>query len=168
MSNSIEKLIALLKADASGEELAGLLNELLVDDRKKDVLLVKLDEIRKEMSTMNSDVKLTKSEEAVRSIVLGNKKPLTAQEVAAKVGDEFRSLKHVNHASVVLNSLVSKGAIGKFKLGHTYYFTSPKEAVNELLKRRDETPDESDWSEIARETGMPLATVRDAIKELLV
>lgn len=168
MSNSIEKLIALLKADTSGEELAGLINELLVDDRKRDVLLVKLDEIRKEMSTLSSDVKLTKSEEMVKGIVLSNKKPLTAQEVAAKVGDEFRSLKHVNHASVVLNSLVNKGAIGKFKLGHNYYFTSPKEAVNEQLKRRGETPHESDWAEIARETGMPLATVRDAIKELLV
>ncbi len=46
------------------------------------------------------------------------------------------------------------------------YFTNPKEAVNEQLKRRGETPHESDWTEIAKETGMPLATVRDAIKEL--
>lgn len=167
MTDSIEKLVALLKADASGEELAGLLNELLVDDRKRDVLLVKLDEIRKEMSTLRSDVKLTKSEEIVRSLVLGSKKPLTSQDVASSVGDAFRSLKHVNHASVVLNSLVSKGVVGRFKLGHNYYFTSPKEAVNEQLKRRGETPHESDWAEIARETRMPLATVRDAIEELL-
>lgn len=168
MSNSIERLIALLKADASGEELAGLLNELLVDDRKRDILLVKLDEILQEMSTLNSDVKLTKSEEIVRSLVMGNKKPLTIQEIADSVGDEFRSLKHVNRASVILNSLLSKGIIGRFKLGYNYYFTNPKEAVNEQLKRRGETPQDSDWTEIARDTGMPLATVRDAIKELLL
>jgi hypothetical protein len=167
VTDSIEKLIALLKTDSSGEQLAGLLNELLVDDRKKEVLLVKLDEIRKEMATLRSDVKLTKSEEIVRSLVLGSKKPLTTQEVADGVGNEFRSLKHANRASVILNSLISKGLIGRFKLGYNYYFTSPKEAVNEQLKRRGETPEESDWTEIARETGMPLATVRDAIKELV-
>lgn len=166
MTNSIEKLIALLKADSSGEELAGLLNELLVDDRKKEVLLVKLDEIRKEMDTLRSDVKLTKSEEVIRSLVLGSKKPLTTQEVADSVSDEFRSLKHATRASAVLNLLINKGLIGRFKLGYNYYFTSPKEAVSEQLKRRDETPENSDWTEISKETGMPLTAVRDAIKEL--
>ncbi len=104
MSNNIEKLQLLLKADLSGEELAGLLNELLVDDRKKEVLLVKLNEIRKEMSTLRSDLKLTKQEEVLKSIVLKSKKPLTAQDLANSVSDEFRSLKYVNHASVVLTS----------------------------------------------------------------
>jgi Fe2+ or Zn2+ uptake regulation protein len=166
LSNSIDRLIALLKADTLGEDLANLLNELLVDDRKRDVLLVKLDEVRKEMSTMRSELKFTKSEEVLRSIVLNSKKPLSAQDVASSVGDEFRSLKYVNRTSVVLNSLVGKGAIGRFKLGYNYYFTSPKEAINEQLKKRGETPDDSDWAEIAKETGMPLGTVRDAIKEL--
>ncbi len=166
MSN-IEKLIALLKIDEAGEEFASLLNELLIDARRRNVLLVKLNEIRKEMSTLGREIKISKSEEVLRSIVLGVKKPLTAQEVAAQVVSEYRSLKHATHASAVLNSLVSKGILGKFKLGYNYYFTSPKEAVNEQLKRRAETPGECSPGEIAEETGMPLAIVLDAIEELL-
>lgn len=167
MNNNIEKLRALLKMDEAGEELAGLLNELLIDARKKNVLLIKLNEIRKEMYTLSREVKLTKSEEILRSIVLGVRKPLTAQEIASKVGGELRSLKHTTHASVVLNSLVSKGILGKFKLRYNYYYTSPKEAINEQLKRRGETPEECSPAEIAEETGMPLAVVLDAIEELL-
>ncbi|MFC1976930.1 hypothetical protein ACFLWS_01485 [Chloroflexota bacterium] len=166
-SNNVETLRALLQMDEAGEELASLLNELLIDSTKRNVLLVKLNEMRKEMSTLGLEVRLTRSEEAIRSIVLGSRKPLTAQEVAAKVGDEFRSLKHTTHASTVLNSLASKGITGKFKLGHNYYFTSPKEAVSEQLKRRAESPQECSPAEIAEETGMPLAVVLDAIEGLL-
>ncbi len=83
------------------------------------------------------------------------------------MGDEFQSLKHVSHASVVLNSLVGKGVLGKFKFGYNYHFTSPKEAVNEQLKRRDEIPQDCSPAEIAKETAMPLAVVLDAIEELL-
>ncbi|MBA7648404.1 hypothetical protein ES703_56190 [subsurface metagenome] len=166
MSN-IEKLNGLLRIDEAGEELASLLNELLIDARKRNVLLVKLNEIRKEMSTLSLEIKLTRSEEMVRGIVLGGRKPLTAQEVAGRVGEQYRSLKHTTHASVVLNSLVSKGILGKFKLGYNYYFTSPREAVSEQLKRRDETPEECSPAEIAEETAMPLAVVLDAIEELL-
>ena len=165
MSN-IDKLNALLRMDEAGEELASLLNELLIDTRRRNVLLVKLNEIRKEMSTLR-EVRLTRAEEMLRSIVLGARKPLTAREITAKVGDEFRSLKHTSHASVVLNSLVGKGILGKFKFGYNYHFTSPKEAVNEQLKRRDEIPQECSPAEIAKETGMPLAVVLDAIEELL-
>jgi len=68
---------------------------------------------------------------------------------------------------VVLNSLVGKGVLGKFKFEYNYHFTSTKEAVNEQLKRRDETPQECSPAEIAEETRMPLAVVLDAIEELL-
>ncbi|MBA7546195.1 hypothetical protein ES705_38578 [subsurface metagenome] len=165
MSN-IDKLNALLRTDEAGEELASLLSELLFDTRRRNVLLVKLNEIRTQMSTLR-EVRLTRAEEMLRSIVLGARKPPTVQEITAKVGDEFQSLKHVSHASVVLNSLVSKGVLGKFKFGYNYHFTSPKEAVNEQLKRRDEIPQECSPAEIAKETAMPLAVVLDAIEELL-
>ncbi len=165
MSN-IDKLNALLRTDEAGEELASLLSELLFDTRRRNVLLVKLNEIRKEISTLR-EARLTRAEEMLRNIALGARKPLTAQEITAKVGDEFRSLKHTSHASVVLNSLVGKGILGKFKFGYNYQFTSPKEAVNEQLKRRDEIPQECSPAEIAEETGMPLPVVLDAIEELL-
>ena len=167
MDNDIERLKALLKTDEAGEEIVRILNEFLVDSRKRNVLLLKLNEIRKEMSKLSLEVKLTRSEEVLRGIVLGAKKPLTSQEVSAQVGNEFRSLKHVSHASTVLNSLVSKGVLGKFKFGHNYYFTSPRETVNEQLKRRGETPQECSPAEIAEETGMPLAIVLDAVEELM-
>ena len=167
MDNDIEKLKTLLKTDEAGEEIVRILNEFLVDSRKRNVLLIKLNEIRKEMSKLSLEVKLTRSEEVLRSIVLRAKKPLAAQEVSAQVGNEFRSLKHVSHASTVLNSLVSKGVVGKFKFGYNYYFSNSKEAVNEQLKRREETPQECSPAEIAEETGMPLAVVLDAIEELM-
>ena len=166
MSN-IDKLNALLRTDEAGEELASLLSELLFDTRRRNVLLIKLHEIQKEMSKLSLEVSLTRAEEMLRSIVLGARKPPTVQEITAKVGDEFQSLKHVSHASVVLNSLVGKGVLGKFKFGYNYHFTSPKEAVNEQLKRRDEIPQDCSPAEIAKETAMPLAVVLDAIEELL-
>ena len=164
---SIDKLSALLGLDEEGEELAGTLNEFLIDPRKRNVLLIKLQEMRKEMSKLSLEVKLSKSEQAVRSLVLDERKPLTAQEVADKIADKHRSLKHTTHASAILNSLVGKGILGKFKLGYNYYFTNPREAVVEQLKRRGEVPDECSPAEIAEDTGMPLAVVLDAIEELL-
>lgn len=164
---SIEKLKALLALDEQGEELASIINEFLIDPSKRDVLLIRLQEIRKEMSTLKSDIKLAKSEQAVRSLVLGSKKPLTAQEIASLMSEEYRSLKHTSHASSVANALVEKGILGKFKFGHNAYFTSPLEAVRQSLKRRDEMPDECSPAEIASEIGMPLAVVLDAIGELL-
>ena len=165
--SSVDKLKALLGMDEHGEKIADLLNELLIDPKKRNVLVVKLHEMKKEMSKLSLEIKLSKSEQAVRSLVLGERKPLTVQEVADKIGDEHRSLKHTTHASAMLNSLVGKGLLGRFKLGYNYYFTSPKESVVEQLKRRGETPDECSPAEIAEETGMPLAVVLDAIEELL-
>lgn len=43
MSNSnIEKLVALLKIEEEGETIASLLNEFLIDENKKNTLLVRL------------------------------------------------------------------------------------------------------------------------------
>jgi len=169
MDKDIEKLNALLSMDEAGAEIIRLLNETLVDTTKRNMLLIKLNEIRKETSVLilRSELRFTKSEEAVKAIVLDSRKPFTAQEVSSRVGDELRSLKHTTHTSTVLNSLVSKGILGRFKLGYNYYFTSPKEAVNEQLKRRQEIPQRCSPAEIAEETGMPLAVVLDAIEELM-
>ena len=166
--SNIDKLVALLKTDEDGEEISGWLSEFLVDARKRDILFIKINELWREMYTLGQEVKLSKSEEILRSIVLRVKKPLTVQEVTAKVDSSFRSLKHTSHASSVLNTLVSKGALGRFKLGYNYYYTSPKEAVNEQLKQRGEMPGECSPAKIAADTGMPLPVVLDAIEELKV
>ena len=67
MSN-IDKLNALLRTDEAGEELASLLAELLFDTRRRNLLLLTLNEIRTQMSTLR-EVRLTGAEEMLKSIV---------------------------------------------------------------------------------------------------
>lgn len=164
---SIKKLTALLKVDESGEEIAEILAGILADEDKRNIFIYKLKETKNQLMTLHQEIKLTSGEEAVRNLVLMEKKPLTAQEVAEKIGDKFPSLKHRTHASTALNSLVAKGLLGKIKIGNTFYFVSPKEAVIEQLKERAESPDECSANEIARETELPLIVVLDVLKELL-
>lgn len=168
MSNgNIEKLVALLKTDGEGEEIAAMLNEFLIDDNKKNALIVRLKEIKAEVATLSQEVTLTEAEEEIRNIVLAEKKPIIAEEVAKKTSGRFKSLKYTTHALRTLDSLASKGILGKFKRDRFYYFTTPKEAVMQALKKRGETPDNCSPSEIARETGMPLYVVLDIMAELL-
>ena len=168
MSNgNIEKLVALLRTDEEGEEIALLLNEFLIDDRKKNALIVRLKEIKAEVAPLAQEIMLTEAEEEIRNIVLAEKKPIIAEEVAKKTSGMFKRLKHTTHALRTLDSLASKGVLGKFKRDRFYYFTTSKEAVMQALKKRGETPDECSPNEIARETGMPLYVVLDIIAELL-
>ncbi len=166
MDKSIEKLKALLELEENGGEIAEDLANILVDERKKSLFKAKLEEIKKELATSAQEVKLTPMEEAVRDLVLEIRMPITAQEVTEKIGDEYSSLKYRTHASAALNSLVSKGILGKFKVAYSYYFTSPKEAVMEILKRRGEEPGKCSPAEIGKETGMPLNTILNELKEL--
>ncbi len=168
MSNgNIEKLIALLRTDEEGEEIALLLNEFLIDDRKKNALIVRLKEIKAEVAPLAQEITLTEAEEEIRNIVLTEKKPIIAEEVAKKTSGRFKRLRHATHTLRTLDSLTSKGVLGKFRQDRFYYFTTPKEAVMQALKKRGETPDECSPNEIARETGMPLYVVLDVIAELL-
>ncbi len=63
---------------------------------------------------------------------------LAGSSSADKYGNviaEYPSLRHRTHASSVLNSLVSKRTLGKIKIGNSYYFTTPVEAVLESRMR---------------------------------
>jgi Fe2+ or Zn2+ uptake regulation protein len=166
-NGNIEKLVALLRTDEEGEEIALLLNEFLIDDRKKNALIVRLKEIKTEVAPLAQEITLTEAEEEIRNIVLAEKKPIIAEEVAKKTTGRFKRLKHTTHALRTLDSLASKGVLGKFKRDRFYYFTTSKEAVMQALKKRGETPDECSPNEIAKETGMPLYVVLDIIAELL-
>lgn len=167
MSN-IAKLIALLELDDEGEEIAEIIAGMLVDERKRNLFITRLVEIRSQLRAMDVKVELTEAEDAVRRFVMEAKRPITAQEVAEGTGQEFPSLKYRTHASATLNSLVSKGVLGKFKVGYSYYFTTPKETVMERLKKRGEEPGRCSPAEIAEETGMPLGTVLNVIEELMI
>ncbi|MGP8322054.1 MAG: hypothetical protein ACT6FE_07005 [Methanosarcinaceae archaeon] len=164
---SIEKLAALLSADEYGDMIAVTLVEILAEDRKRNIFVAKLQDIRNEMKTIDQEIKFTPMEKSVLDFVLGVKQPLSAAEVSSGMGAEYPSLRHRTHASSVLNSLVSKGSLGKIKMGKSFYFTSPKEAVLECLKQRGEEMERCSPARIADEIGMPLAVVLEEIGGLL-
>ena len=165
MSN-VEKLKALLEIDNEGEKIADMINKMIIDDRKRNILFSKLVDMQRQFSTLGQEIKLTKSEEAVKELVLKEKKPLTSQDVADNVNEKFKSLKYKTHASSALNSLVTKGILGRIKQGYVFYYVSPKEAVVEQLKRRGETLDDCSPEGIAKQSKMPINTVLDVLEEL--
>ena len=123
MNGNIEKLVALLRTDEEGEGISSLLNEFLIDDRKKNALIIRLKEIKEEVAPLAQEVTLTEAEEEVRTIVLAEKKPIIAEEVAKKTSGRFKRLRHTTHALRTLDSLTSKGVLGKFKRDR--FFISP-------------------------------------------
>jgi len=144
-----------------------MLVEILADERKRNIFVVKLQELANEVRAIDQEITLTPMAQGVLDFVLAKKQPLTAGEVSDGMGLRYSSLRHRTHASSVLNSLVSKGSLGKIKIGPSYYFTTPEEAVIECLKRRGEEPDRCSPVKIADETGMPLAVVLEVIGRLL-
>ena len=166
-SESIEKLAGLLSADEYGDVVSEMLVEILAEERKRNIFVAELQELADKLKAIDQGIRLTPMERSVLDSVLAKKQPLNAGEVSDAMGAEYPSLRHRTHASSVLNSLVSKGVLGKIKIGPGYYFTSPVEAVMECLKRRGEEPDRCSPVRIADETGMPLAVVLEVIGGLL-
>ncbi|RLG21035.1 hypothetical protein DRN77_07155 [Methanosarcinales archaeon] len=164
---SIEKLAGLLSADEYGDVIAETLVEILAEERKRNIFVAKLQEVRNETKAIDQEITFTPMERSVLDFVLAGKQPLKAGEVSDAMGAEYPSLRHRTHASSVLNSLVSKGVLGKIKVGRGYCFTTPEEAVMECLKKRDEEPDRCSPVRIADGTGMPLAVVLEVIGRLL-
>lgn len=166
-SESIEKLAGLLSADEYGDAVSELLVEILAEERKRNIFVVKLQELANELKTIDQEIKLTPMEQDVLDFVVATKQSLSASEVSKGMCSHYPSLRHRTHASSVLNSLVSKGVLGKIKAGPGYYFTTPVEAVMECLKRRGEEPGRCSPVRIADETGVPLAVVLEVIGGLL-
>ena len=166
-SESIEKLAGLLSADEYGDVVSEMLVEILAEERKRNIFVVKLQELANELKAIDQEIKLTPMEQDVLDFVVATKQSLSASEVSKGMGAEYPSLRHRTHASSVLNSLVSKGSLGKIKVGRGYCFTTPVEAVMECLKKRGEEPDRCSPVRIADETGVPLAVVLAVIGRLL-
>ena len=166
-SEHIEKLAGLLSADEYGEEIAEALVAIMAEERKRNIFVVRLLEIKEIVPELDKKIKLSKKEAVVKKFILSKKQPLTAREVAEELGAQYPSLKHRTHSSATLNSLVSKGQLGKIKVGYSVYFTEPREAVMECLKRRDEEPERASSTQIAAETGMPINVVLEVIGGLL-
>jgi hypothetical protein len=164
---SIEKLAGLLSADEYGDVIAETLVEILAEERKRNIFVAKLQELANEVKAIDQEITLTPMERSVLDFVLASKQPLNASEASVGLGALHPSLRHRTHASRVLNSLVSKGSLGKIKIGPSYYFTTPEEAVIECLKRRGEEPDRCSPVRIAVDAGMPLEVVLEVIGGLL-
>ena len=165
--SSIAKLKALLEIDDEGEEIAEIIAGMLVDERKRNLFVTRLDEIRNQLRGLDVKLKLTEAEDAVMQFVVDANRPLTTAEVAENIGKKFPSLKYRTHTSSALNSLVGKGILGKYKDGYSFYFTTPREAVLVKLKKREEEPGRCSPVEIAKETGLPLGTVLNVIEEMM-
>jgi Fe2+ or Zn2+ uptake regulation protein len=165
--SSIANLNALLELDEQGEEIAEIIAGMLVDNRKRNLFIPRLEEIRNQLRVMDAKPDLTEAEDAVMRFVVDAKRPLTTTEVSENIGQQFPSLKYRTHTSATLNSLVSKGILGKFKKGYSYYFTTPREAVTVMLKKRGEEPGDCSVIEIAKEIGVPLGTVLSVIEEIM-
>ena len=166
-SENIEKLAGLLFADEYGEEIAEALVAIMAEERKRNIFVVKLDEIKKIVSELDREIKLSALESAVKKFILSEKQPLTAKEVSEELGGQYPSLGHRTHSSATLISLVLKGQLGKIKIGYSIYFSEPREAVMECLKRRGEEPRWCSPARIADETGMPINVVLEVIGGLL-
>ena len=166
-SESIEKLAGLLSVDEYGDVVAEMLVEILAEERKRNIFVAKLQDLKNEVKAIDQEIRFTPMEQSVLDFVLAMKQPLSAAEVSGRIGSEYTSLRHRTHASSVLNSLVSKGSLGKIKIGQSFYFTSPEEAVLECLKRRSEEPGRCSPVRMAEEIGMPLAVVLEVISGLL-
>jgi hypothetical protein len=166
-SESIEKLAGLLSADEYGDVVSEMLVEILAEERTRNIFVVRLQELANELKAIDQEIRLTPMEQGVLGFVIATKQPLNASEVSDGLGAGYPSLRHRTHASSVLNSLVSKGVLGKIKVSSSQYFTTPVEAVMECLKRRGEEPDRCSPVRIGDETGMPLAAVLEVIGGLL-
>ena len=106
--------------------------EILAEERKRNSSVVGLQELANELKAIDQEIKLTPMAQGVLGFVIATKQSLNASEVSKGMCAYYPS---------ALNSLVSKGALGKIKVSSGHYFTTPVEAVMECLKKQGEEPD---------------------------
>ena len=135
----LSRLEALLRLDERGEYIVEQLSRLLVDRRKRRLLLIQLHEIDQDRESREEDTVLTLSEAEVFRVVMDARKPVTTAEVQSMAeGDSLR--KYRQHASATLNNLTAKGMLGKVRgPGRQMYFAPAKDAVRLALMNADGT-----------------------------
>ena len=168
MPTNTERLVALLAIDEEGERLAGQLTHILVDEQKRELLRLKLDEISESDLVSQHDITLTRSEADVLRIVQGANMPLTASDIVDRSGpDAVDSLRYRQHASATLNKLVVKDFLGKVQgPGRSTYFAPPRDAVKQALVYLGHSPEECDLQSLSDITGLSLFKSTTVIKEL--
>ena len=160
------RLEALLRLDERGEYIAEQLSRLLVDRRKRRLLLIKLHEIDQDQESREEDTVLTQSEAEVLRIVMDARKPTTTAEVQGLAeGESLR--KYRQHASATLNNLTAKGLLGKVRgPGRQMYFAPARDAVKLALTQLGQTPDDCELEKIREITELPYAVTLETIEDM--
>ena len=174
MSN-IPNLTIQLGRAPTGEEIAGILIDLLKGEEQEAGLLVlaKLKEALRELRlTMSVPEPSTEAGRIVRELVLASESLLTADDVVRIAPAYPRSLRHRSGASAVLNTLVSRGELGKVNLGRETHFTSAKEAVRQaqiawMRNHPDKGPERTDPAAISAMTGLSSAQIIQVLREFV-
>lgn len=73
---SIEKLARLLSADEYGDVVAETLVEILAEERKRNIFVAKLQDLKNEVKAIDQEIKFTPMEQNVLDFVLTTKQPL--------------------------------------------------------------------------------------------
>ena len=162
----LSRLEALLRLDERGEYIVEQLSRLLVDRRKRRLLLIQLHEIDQDRESREEDTILTQSEAEVFRIVMDARKPITTAEVQSMAeGDSLR--KYRQHASATLNNLTAKGMLGKVRgPGRQMYFAPAKDAIRLALTQLGQTPDHCDLGKIREITELPYAVTLETVEEM--
>lgn len=116
--SSIDKLVALLKIQKSGEGIAREIAELLLDDVGTEIFICKLTEAHVTLELRKQ--KLSGMEQEALDIINGANAPLSAVDVSKRA--DGRSLRHIAHASATLHLLFVKGRIDRIKRGYTFFY----------------------------------------------
>ena len=160
------RLTALLELDEQGEYLVEQLSRALVNRRKRRLLIARLHEINDDSITHEEEIIITQSEAEVLRIIQAARKPCTTTEVQARaVGESLK--RYRQHASATLNSLTSKGLLGKVRgQGREVYFAPAREAVKLALTQLGQTPDNYDPQRICEITDLQYAIVLEAAEDM--
>ncbi len=161
---AIEDLARILKNMENGEKIALLLLDFLCDEERTVILVSVLASLKDEIARYRNVI-LTPAEKEAYELV--KSRGVVTFKDLNELADKFASFKYKSHTSTIMNSLISKGLVGKIKLGRETAYATPKEAVMWALKVLERMPSECNPKDISNLTGLPIVRVLDVIKELV-
>ncbi len=169
--DNIDILSSILRGmEHEGEKLARKITGILIDEQKSLLFQLNLREFEREISLLGQESKLTKTERDVMEFILGQKKPITRAEIIKKFSKTHKSLQYESHASIILNSIVRKGFLGRTRIEGIIYFMNPEEAlllaIKKMGKRIIDITTADDILKIYELTGMPKITIVSVLDEL--
>ena len=163
----IDTLKVLLENDDNGIEIAKLINSIIIDEDKKLIFIAYLSRIKNEINKLNNDVeKLTNIEQIVENKIIDSGESWTTIELSKELQTLDPALKHRSNISTIVASLGKKGYVGRYKEGHAYYYTNPKDAVKRALILNGWDESLADIVELAEYTGMPITVIYNILDSL--